>query len=88
MAFDVDLFAQPMDFTQFARSYPAIPLRGPHTGPLRAQGTLADLVLAATMRGRCRDDERRRPVRHGRAHLHRAHERPGRGPRRQSITRA
>jgi translocation and assembly module TamB len=51
MAFDVDLFAQPIDFTQFARSYPALPLRGPHTGPLRAQGTLADLLLAATMRG-------------------------------------
>ena len=51
IAFDVDMFAQPIDFTQFARSYPAIPARGPHTGPLRAQGTLADLVLAATMRG-------------------------------------
>ena len=51
MNFDVDLFAQPIDFTQFARTYPAIPFRGPHTGPLRAQGTLADLVLAATMRG-------------------------------------
>jgi translocation and assembly module TamB len=51
MAFDVDLFAQPIDFTQFARSYPALPARGPHTGPVRAQGTLADLLLAATMRG-------------------------------------
>jgi translocation and assembly module TamB len=51
MAFDVDLFAQPIDFTQFARSYPALPVRGPHTGPLRAQGTLADFLLAATMRG-------------------------------------
>jgi translocation and assembly module TamB len=51
MAFDVDLFAQPIDFTQFSRSYPALPVRGPHTGPLRAQGTLADLLLAATMRG-------------------------------------
>ena len=51
MSFDVDLFAQPIDFTQFARSYPALPARGPHTGPLRVQGTMADLVLAATMRG-------------------------------------
>ncbi len=51
MAFDVDLFAQPVDFTQFARSYPSLPARGPHTGPLRVQGTMADLLLAATMRG-------------------------------------
>jgi translocation and assembly module TamB len=51
MAFDVDLFAQPVDFTQFARSYPAIPFRGPHTGPLKVQGTLGDLVLATTMQG-------------------------------------
>src|SRR5687767_10768858 len=51
MAFDVDLFAQPIDFTQFARSYPGLPARGAHTGPLRVQGTMADLVLAATMRG-------------------------------------
>jgi translocation and assembly module TamB len=51
MSFDVDLFAQPIDFTQFARSYPALPARGPHTGPLRVQGTMADLVLAATLRG-------------------------------------
>ena len=51
MSFDVDLFAQPIDFTQFARSYPSLPARGPHTGPLRVQGTMADLVLAATMRG-------------------------------------
>ncbi|HJR66952.1 MAG TPA: translocation/assembly module TamB domain-containing protein [Gemmatimonadaceae bacterium] len=51
LSFDVDLFAQPIDFTQFARSYPALPARGPHTGPLRVQGTMADLVLAATMRG-------------------------------------
>jgi translocation and assembly module TamB len=51
MAFDVDLFAQPIDFTQFARSYPALPARGPHTGPLRVQGTMADLLLASTMRG-------------------------------------
>lgn len=51
ISFDVDLFAQPIDFTQFARSYPALPARGPHTGPLRLQGTMADLVLAATMRG-------------------------------------
>ncbi len=51
MSFDVDLFAQPIDFTQFARSYPALPARGPHTGPLRVQGTMADLVLATTMRG-------------------------------------
>jgi translocation and assembly module TamB len=51
MAFDVDLFAQPIDFSQFARSYPALPARGPHTGPIRAQGTLADLLLTTTMRG-------------------------------------
>ncbi|MGQ0714604.1 MAG: translocation/assembly module TamB domain-containing protein [Gemmatimonadaceae bacterium] len=51
MEFDVDLFAQPIDFTQFARSYPALPVRGAHTGPLRVQGTLADLALAATLRG-------------------------------------
>jgi translocation and assembly module TamB len=51
MAFDVDLFAQPVDFTQFARSYPGIPFRGPHTGPLRVRGTMADLDLEATLRG-------------------------------------
>src|SRR5918999_1118145 len=51
MAFDVDLFAQPVDFTQFARSYPAIPFRGPHTGPLRVSGTMADLDVEATLRG-------------------------------------
>jgi translocation and assembly module TamB len=51
MAFDVDLLAQPIDFTQFARSYPAIPFRGPHTGPVKVQGTLSDLVLATTMTG-------------------------------------
>ena len=48
---DVDLFAQPIDFTQFARSYPGLPARGPHTGPLKVQGTMADLVLVSTMRG-------------------------------------
>jgi translocation and assembly module TamB len=51
MAFDVDLLAQPVDFTQFARSYPAIPFRGPHTGEIQGQGTLSDLVLATTLRG-------------------------------------
>lgn len=51
VAFDVDLFAQPVDFTQFARSYPMIPFRGPYTGPLRAKGTLADLEVVSTLRG-------------------------------------
>ena len=37
--------------TTLARSYPLLPARGSYAGPLRLQGTLADLLVQADMTG-------------------------------------
>ncbi len=49
--YDLTLDAQPLDFTTFSRSYPVIPLRGPYAGPLKVQGTLADMTLVGDLDG-------------------------------------
>ncbi len=49
--YDLTLEAQPLDFTTLARSYPVIPLRGAYAGPLRVQGTLADMTLVGDLDG-------------------------------------
>jgi translocation and assembly module TamB len=51
LTYDLDLAAQALSFTTLARSYPAIPVRGTYQGPLRVQGTIADLDLATTLSG-------------------------------------
>ncbi|HEY7878476.1 MAG TPA: translocation/assembly module TamB domain-containing protein [Gemmatimonadaceae bacterium] len=50
-AFDVDLQASPLAFTTLARSYPGLRFRGSYSGPLRVQGTMANLKLATTLTG-------------------------------------
>lgn len=51
LAFDVDLDASPVALSTLALSYPALELRGPYTGPIRATGTLGDMDLALSLEG-------------------------------------
>lgn len=51
MRFDAALELAPLSFGTLARSYPALPLRGTLAGPLRVQGTMADLGVAGTLTG-------------------------------------
>jgi len=51
MTYDLDLLALPLAFTTMAQSFPGIPLRGDHVGPIRVRGTTADLALAADLSG-------------------------------------
>ena len=51
MAYDVELDAAPLSLSTLARSYPALPLRGPLRGPLRVRGTIEDLDVATTLTG-------------------------------------
>jgi translocation and assembly module TamB len=51
MTYDVDLNAAPLSLTSLARSYPALPLRGMVSGPIRAKGTIASLDLATNLDG-------------------------------------
>ena len=51
MAYDVEMEAMPLSFTTLAKSFPAVPLRGDFAGPLKAQGTLADLLLVTDLEG-------------------------------------
>lgn len=51
--YDVALHAQPLAFLTFARAYAGgrIPLRGEYQGPLRMQGSTADLAISTELRG-------------------------------------
>lgn len=51
LRYDIQLDAEPLDFTTLARSYPGLGLRGPFSGPVRFTGTLADLSLVAELAG-------------------------------------
>ena len=51
MTYDVDLQAQPLSLTMLARSYPAVPMKGLLTGPIKAKGTVADLAVNAALTG-------------------------------------
>lgn len=49
VSYDVDLLGAPVSLTTLARSYPAIPLRGEMSGPIRVRGTAAAMTLATTL---------------------------------------
>ena len=51
MLYDVNLNAQPLSMGWLTQSYPAIPLRGLWSGPIRARGTSPDLELATSLQG-------------------------------------
>ena len=49
MLYDVNLSAQPLSMAWLTQSYPAIPLRGVWSGPIRARGSSPDLELTASL---------------------------------------
>jgi autotransporter translocation and assembly factor TamB len=49
VTYDVDLIGAPVSLTTLARSYPAIPLRGEMSGPIRVSGTAAGMTVATTL---------------------------------------
>lgn len=49
VTYDVDLVGAPVSFTTLARSYPALPLRGEMSGPIRVSGTAAGMTLVTTL---------------------------------------
>src|SRR5687768_10410022 len=49
VSYDVDLIGAPISLTTLARSYPAIPLRGEMTGPIRVRGNAAYMTVATTL---------------------------------------
>ncbi len=49
VAYDAELFGAPLSLTTLARSYPAIPIRGEMSGPIRVRGTAADMAVVATL---------------------------------------
>jgi translocation and assembly module TamB len=51
LRWDVDLAALPLSFTTLARSFPALPLRGEFSGPLRSAGQSGDLTLITDLLG-------------------------------------
>lgn len=51
MLYDVTLSAQPLSMAWLTQSYPAIPLRGLWSGPIRARGSSPDLELSASLQG-------------------------------------
>ncbi len=51
LSYDLALTADSLSFTALAKSYPSIRLRGRYAGPMRINGTLADLSVTATLRG-------------------------------------
>lgn len=51
LSYDIALTTDSLSFTTLAKSYPAIRLRGQYAGPMRINGTLADLSVNATLRG-------------------------------------
>ncbi len=51
LSYDLALTTDSLSFATLAKSYPAIRLRGQYAGPLRANGTLADLSVTTALRG-------------------------------------
>lgn len=51
LRWDADVAALPLSFTTLARSFPALPLRGEFSGPLRTVGSAGDMTLAADLLG-------------------------------------
>ncbi|HEY7566605.1 MAG TPA: translocation/assembly module TamB domain-containing protein [Gemmatimonadaceae bacterium] len=51
LSYDLALTTDSLSFTTLAKSYPSIRLRGQYAGPMRINGTLADLSVNATLRG-------------------------------------
>ena len=51
MIYDVNLNAQPLSMGWLTQSYPAIPLRGLWSGPIRARGSSPDLELTTSLQG-------------------------------------
>jgi autotransporter translocation and assembly factor TamB len=49
VSYDVDLLGAPVSLTTLARSYPAIPLRGEMSGPIRVRGNAADMTVVTTL---------------------------------------
>ena len=49
--YDLDLLALPLAMSTMARSFPAIPLRGDHAGPIRVRGTTDSLTLVVDLSG-------------------------------------
>ena len=49
MLYDVNLSAQPLSMAWLTQSYPAIPLRGLWSGPIRARGTSPDLEITTSL---------------------------------------
>ncbi len=49
--YDLDLLALPLAMSTMAQSFPAIPLRGDHAGPIRVRGTTDSLTLVADLSG-------------------------------------
>lgn len=49
--YELDATALPLSFTALARSFPAFPLRGDFSGPLRVTGQLSDLFLVGDLTG-------------------------------------
>ncbi|MEK6612754.1 MAG: translocation/assembly module TamB domain-containing protein [Gemmatimonadota bacterium] len=51
MTYDLALVALPLSMTSLARSFPALPVRGEFSGPLRVKGTPENLFLNADLVG-------------------------------------
>ena len=51
MSYEMVAAATPISFTTLARSYPAVPLRGEFSGPIRVRGSLSDLTLGGDLVG-------------------------------------
>ncbi|HYD53006.1 MAG TPA: hypothetical protein VEA99_10275, partial [Gemmatimonadaceae bacterium] len=51
MTYDVAVQAQPLSLPMFARAYPALPVLGLVSGPIRAKGTAENLDVVATLAG-------------------------------------
>ncbi len=51
LRWDADVAALPLSFTTMARSFPALPLRGEFSGPLRTVGSAGDMTLLADLIG-------------------------------------
>lgn len=49
VTYAVDLVGAPVSLTTLARSYPAIPLRGEMSGPIRVSGTAAGMDIVTTL---------------------------------------
>ncbi len=49
--YDLDLLALPLAMSTMAQSFPAVPLRGDHAGPIRIRGTTDSLALIADLSG-------------------------------------